>query len=73
MKIGRMNIVGPRWLGLPWREAMLGFDFDGDDEPGDPSGLHVVAFGWSLGIYWPMRRRVMASWSVGERFRLVRF
>jgi len=73
VRFGCVSIDGPWRLDLPWREALLGFGFDGDDEPGDPSGLHAYALGWSLGIYWPMHRRFEVSWSVGERFRFVRF
>jgi len=73
VRIGRLNIDGPCRLELPWHEALLGFGFDGEDEPGDPSGLHVYVIGWSLGIYWPMRRRVMVSWSTDEPFRFVRW
>jgi hypothetical protein len=47
--------------------------FDGDDEPGDPSGLHLVILGWAIGIYWPMRRGVGVSWSTGSPLRVTRW
>lgn len=73
MKLGCLLIDGPGRLDLPWREALLGFVFDGDDENGDPSGVHAYILGWSLGIYWPMHRRIMVSWDFGERLRVVRW
>lgn len=73
MKIGRLNIDGPWKLHVPIQEALLGFDFDGDDEDGDPSGLHVCILGWSLGIYWPTHWRIMVSWSLGGNLRVARW
>lgn len=78
MRIGCVTVDGPWRLAVPWREALLGFVFDGDDEQGDPSGLHLVALGWSLGVYWPMHRNIEVSWSAtqklhGRRLRVVRW
>jgi hypothetical protein len=68
-----MVIDGPWHIDAPMREVLLGFEFDGDDEAGDPSGIFVYALGWSLGVYWPMHRRVMVSWGIGAPFRFVRW
>ena len=68
-----MVIDGPWQIDAPLCEVLLGFEFDGDDAPGDPSGIFVYALGWSLGIYWPMHRHVTVSWSIGEPFRFVRW
>jgi hypothetical protein len=71
-------IDGPWRIMKPWREALLSFIFDGDDEPGDPSGLHIVVLGWSLGFYWPMHWGIEVSWSAteklhGKRLRVARW
>ena len=77
-RVGRLTIDGPWRIQAPVRDTLLSFIFDGDDEPGDPSGLHVVVLGWSLGFYWPMRRGIEVSWSAteklhGKRLRVARW
>ena len=77
MKLGCLTVDGP-WRKTRPRDALLGFIFDGDDQPGDPSGLYVVALGWSLGFYWPMHQHIEISWSAteklhGRRLRVARW
>lgn len=72
MRLGRLNIDGP-WRIYGAHRNTLGFIFDGDDDPGDPSGLYTFALGWSLGIYWPMHRCIEVSWILGKRPRVVRW
>ena len=79
-----------RWLLLSWRKSwtlrefremeanpwswVLSILFDGFNEPGDPSGFHIVLFGTELEIYWPMYRCVSWQYSLfGGKPRLVRW
>lgn len=69
MKIGRFTIARPYRV----ESSSIGFLFDGDDEPGDPSGINAFGLGWSLGVYWPMHRRMWVSWFVGDKLQIVRW
>lgn len=62
MKLGKLYVrfrKSHSYKSLPVEDNGLGlwvwsFSFEGDDEPGDPSGLHMIIFGYILEVYWPM-------------------
>ena len=73
-----MRFDGPRRYERPsdgsWNGSWLfSFVFDGDDEPGDPSGLHLVICGYGMSVYHPMHRKIEITGGIGQRFRVVRW
>jgi len=55
---------------LPWVCSLV---FEGDDEPGDPSGLHLILFGYIIEAYWPMHRKFFVTWQLGQLPKLHRW
>lgn len=66
-----LSIRIPSGYDIPWRAKLLSFDFDGDDEPGDPSGLHLTILGCCIEVYWPMHRRFSVTYSLEDNKLLI--
>ena len=63
--------IGGWWYGtLAW---ILSVGFDGDNEPGDPSGFDIILCGTQLEIYWPMHYGIMVHWPLGQLPLIRRF
>ena len=66
-----LSIRIPAGYDRPWREQLLNFTFDGDDEPGDPSGVHLVLLGVCVEVYWTMHHHVSVTYSLHDNKLLI--